>query len=73
MPSRTAVQEVKDNVLVYKQEICLNLLVESVRQIHIALVSWPRLGPFSADSAGLADFGHHIQNSLSYVDFVTLI
>ena len=45
-------------VLVNKQEITLNLLVEGVWQLHTARVARPWLGPFSADATSL----HYLWN-----------
>ena len=48
MPTGTATNEMENDVLMYEQQITLNLIIEFVRHLCTAHVGWARLGPFTA-------------------------
>ena len=64
MPACAFVEHVEDDVLVDKQEIALDLLVEGVRDIHTAHVVWAWSGPHAAYLAGVADLWDQIEDCI---------
>ena len=64
MPTRASIQHVEDYILVDKQEVALDLLVESVRDIHTAHVVWAWRGPHAAHLAGVTYLRDQIENRI---------
>ena len=56
MPTCASIQHVENNVLVDEQEVALDLLVESIRNVQTAHVVWARLGPHEAYLTRVAYF-----------------
>ena len=63
MPPCTTVNEVKDDLLVDKEQITLNLGIESVGKLCAANVGRARLGPFPADTTSL----HNLRNEFDHI------
>ena len=55
MSSCAPVKNVKDYMLMDKEKVTLDLLVEGVRDVHAAHIAWARIGPHSAHPASVAD------------------
>ena len=68
MPTCASIKHVKDHVLVDEQEITLDLLVESVRDIHTAHVVWAWSGPHAAYLTGIADLWDQIEDCIGDSD-----
>ena len=68
MPACATVEHVEDDVLVDKQEIALDLLVEGIRDIHTAHVVWAWSGPHAAYLTGIADLWDQIEDCIGDSD-----
>ena len=64
MPPRASVQHVKDDELVDEQEVTLDLLVESIGEVHAASVAGAWLGPLSAHCSSVDHFWNEIKYSV---------
>ena len=64
MPPCATVEHMEDDVFVDEQKIALELLVESVRDIHTAHVVWAWRCPHAAHLAGVTYFRDQIENSI---------
>jgi len=64
VPAGAPVQHMKDDVVVNEQQIGLNLLVESVRDLDVAGIARPGTGPLTAHLACLDDLWQHLQHSV---------
>ena len=62
MPSGASVQHVKDDVIMDKEEVALDLLVEGVGDVDTAHVVRSWLSPHPADLARVADLRDQVQN-----------
>ena len=64
MPACASVEHVKDDVLVDKQKVALDLLVEGVGDIHTAHVVWAWSGPHATHLAGVADLRDQVEDCI---------
>ena len=60
VPPNTSVNHMKGDALAHKEQIALNLFVESIRKLDAAGVIRSWLGPFSTDSTRSANFWYEI-------------
>ena len=66
MPSSTSVEHMKNDMLVYKQQITLDLVVELVWDLDAAHVVWAWLGPLATHLACMDNVWYHVQDFLRY-------
>ena len=68
MPPGTSIDHVEDHVVLVKEDVTLDLLVELVADLDVGCVSWSRLVPFSTNVTCLAYFWNKGHNKVTYSD-----
>ena len=64
MPTCASVKHVKDDELMHKEKIALNLMVELIGDFHTAGVTGAWLGPLTAYVTRIDNAGNHVKNLL---------
>ena len=64
VPSGASIQHVKDDVFVDKEEVTLDLFVESIGDVYTAHVIMSWLCPRPADLTRVADFWNEVQDPI---------